>query len=685
MKRIYFKQFNKFLPLYLVMIALVILMSTSYALLRNSARGEKTYTMNVGNLSVSFIDQNTNEIEITNMYPMTDDEGMAQNGEHDILEFTVTNDGTLKANYNVYIEELDSTIPMSGVIKYSFCKKGPGDLEYSDYSEPILLSTNNYIEKKGTLNIGDSSSYKVKMWLIESADKTYMNKIFKARVVVEALQYEMNKNEIIRTVSNTELIQNNSGINFYQINGTNNGNGLFVYPGTENDEYPIYFYRGNINNNNMIFAEKCWKIVRTTETGGTKLIYNGVPDVEGHCTAEGDATEIGKSAYNTNYNSPSYVGYNYGKVYPREYLTYSSSKNISTFANDTFYIGDGIIQDGNTYTLNNPVAVAKSNWKNVYSNYVMSGNTRYYVCLDGSSSCADPTYITGTSATEYYYYTSASSHPDYLYGQSYTYENGVYTLINTKTITEWPLEYNTLNNNHYTCLNSTGSCESIKFIWYTANYYARYITLTNNKPLSEAISEMLVTSTDENRSTIQGVINTWYENNLKDDYAVYLEDTEWCNDRSVSDANLGGWKENGDTTTYMYFDVRRRIQNKNTSNPPKLTCENTNDRLSVVNGKLLYPIALLTADEVAIAGGVWSTSNNNYYLKTGSWYWLLSPSSMNINYAYEMYVAAAGSMLSIDVNLTSGGVRPSISLKHGIEIDGGTGEANNPYTIKSLE
>ena len=259
MKRIYFKQFNKFLPLYLVMIALVILMSTSYALLRNSARGEKTYTMNVGNLSVSFIDQNTNEIEITNMYPMTDDEGMAQNGAKDILEFTVTNDGTLKANYNVYIEELDSTIPMSSVIKYSFCKKGPGDLEYSDYSEPILLSTNNYIEEKGTLNIGDSSSYKVKMWLIESADKTYMNKIFKARVVVEALQYEKTASEkVLEAAIKTGTCANKT-----------------TKPDTDDFGNPMTYISGTndcIDFNYVWYSGKMWRIVAIYNDGSMKLV-----------------------------------------------------------------------------------------------------------------------------------------------------------------------------------------------------------------------------------------------------------------------------------------------------------------------------------------------------------------------------------------------------------------------------
>ena len=54
-----------------------------------------------------------------------------------------------------------------------------------------------------------------------------------------------------------------------------NGEGLYVRAGTENDAYPVVYYRGNVTNNNVYFAGKCWQIIRTTETGGTKLIYNG--------------------------------------------------------------------------------------------------------------------------------------------------------------------------------------------------------------------------------------------------------------------------------------------------------------------------------------------------------------------------------------------------------------------------
>ena len=74
-----------------------------------------------------------------------------------------------------------------------------------------------------------------------------------------------------------ENAKSDNGINFGQISSDTNGNGLYIRNGTQSNTYPIYYYRGAVDNNNVIFANFCWKIVRTTDTGGIKLIYNGYP------------------------------------------------------------------------------------------------------------------------------------------------------------------------------------------------------------------------------------------------------------------------------------------------------------------------------------------------------------------------------------------------------------------------
>ena len=103
------------------------------------------------------------------------------------------------------------------------------------------------------------------------------------------------------------------GIDYSKVNSSTNGEGVYLFDETKNDTKPVYFFRGTHNlNNNLLYANICWKIVRTTETGGVRVVYNGAP-INGKCTnTTGDNTQIGNNVFNTSYNKKQYVGYMYG-------------------------------------------------------------------------------------------------------------------------------------------------------------------------------------------------------------------------------------------------------------------------------------------------------------------------------------------------------------------------------------
>lgn len=52
-------------------------------------------------------------------------------------------------------------------------------------------------------------------------------------------------------------------------------------------------------------------MVRTTETGGIKLIYNGVPSSDGSCNNTGEKSVISNVQYNTNCSNKNDVSYIY--------------------------------------------------------------------------------------------------------------------------------------------------------------------------------------------------------------------------------------------------------------------------------------------------------------------------------------------------------------------------------------
>ena len=153
-------------------------------------------------------------------------------------------------------------------------------------------------------------------------------------------------------------------LDFSKISSDTNGKGLYLMHGTEFYEYPIYYYRGAVNDNNVLFANFCWKIVRTTETGGIKMIYNGKP-VGGKCTtSSGTGTQITTEPYNGAHNLISYVGYMYPDTnkndstikkaidtwYSKNLLSYASKLEDTPFCNDRGISGNTW---GGTHTIYN--------------------------------------------------------------------------------------------------------------------------------------------------------------------------------------------------------------------------------------------------------------------------------------------------------------------------------------------
>ena len=194
--------------------------------------------------------------------------------------------------------------------------------------------------------------------------------------------------------------------------------------------------------------------------------------------------------------------------------------------------------------------------------------------------------------------------------------------------------------------------------------------------------------TNTNNSTIKGIIDTWYENNLKTNYTKYLSTTAvYCNDRS----NPAGGYNTGNSR--FYYGAYTRLY---TNKAPTYDCTDTNDKFTVDtstgNGKLKYPIALMTADEVSFAGGLWATNASTWYYynsakgsSTGSTYWwLLSPNYWNGSSAnvFRVHGSSSPGYLGHNAVNNTAGVRPSVSLKSCVKTSGGDGSASAPYTIE---
>ena len=474
-----------------------------------------------------------------------------------------------------------------------------GGLSYKIYQGTNEVKSGN-ITKNGittlydNFDIKDARAMTFKIYFYLDASKinnNYLETSFSGKIYAEAKSTKdicniSNSNDLYTKISSNATLDTN--INFSKISSDTNGKGIYVRNGTEDDANPIYYYRGAVGDNNVLFANFCWKIVRTTETGGIKLIYSGTPN-NGTCDNTGDNVAISSVAFNTNFISPTYVGYKYGTVYNHASKTLSDSD---------------------------------------------------------------------------------------LYGTDVTYTNGTYTLTSTQT------GYSQgLSTHHYTCFNSTGTCTKVYYIFCVESTKGYYITLASGKKANEALSEMLDNNTTD--STIKTAIDNWYSTNMTS-YTNKLEDTVWCNDRSIY--ITGGWNPNGGSTSggwtsySLVFSRYKNLQNAS----PNLTCSRNLDKFTTStengNGELTYPVGLLTVDEIMLAGGKDYISNTSYYLYTGTEYWTLTSRAFISDGSREYLVTVDGSITHGYVK-NALGVRPTISLKSENIISSGNGTAENPYVI----
>ena len=503
-----------------------------------------------------------------------------------------------------------------------------------------------------------------------------------------------------------------------------NNNG--VKKTTDENGKEVYYYAGNVTNNNLVFNNYCWKMVRTTETDGVKLLYNGklkqvienepitqdkysvttntptgtpftfddstkkwtsgIAGVNnGENTIEFTVTEAGD--YVLNYEVSSETDWDKGSFYKNgtglkvdlSGLTSGSIELNGLTTSDVIkvvYKKDG---SGN----NNDDVVRFSIGKSTGNVTTNCDNTGADVYLEPSrtkyntnyNSPAGVGYMYGTVYA--YSRKEASSFGTYYYGSDVTWNGTTYTLSDAESGAIADM-YSKLSTKHYTCLSTSSSCSTVYYIHYmrSATDTAYYMTLTNGKKIEDALDEMLNYNTTN--SNIKTVIDNWYSTNMTN-ATEYLENAIYCNNRNIS--NLGGWNpSSGGITSYLYF---------NDSSNARLTCQDKEDQFTLKvdkggtlgygNNALDYPVGLLTSKEASLAFG----GSNTNYLNNGDYYWLLSPFNFGGSNASVRGVSV-GSLGSYRVNDTNG-ARPAVSLSTKVKLSGkGNGTVESPYILAPL-
>ena len=289
------------------------------------------------------------------------------------------------------------------------------------------------------------------------------------------------------------------------------------------------------------------------------------------------------------------------------------------------------------------------------------------------------------------------------YGTAYYYRGDVPNNYVSFAGMCWRIVRTTGNNDiklvlyNYSSSDCTQTGDTLAFARYDGTKYKSkfnekmddnaYIGFMYGTPNS---STYALTHANTNKSTILKNLETWYKNKLSN-YTSKLADVIWCNDKSTM---LG----NGYQKDITYYGLMRRIGNESYS----LICPNDNDggKLSKFtvsdtskgNGKLTYPIGLLTTDELIYAGFPLNDSSElepETYLKQNSneTYTTLSP-YLFVQKEEDTDEDLAGLMGVYDNKSVDGikasqesAIRPVIALKSSTVVASGNGTATNPYVI----
>ena len=372
-------------------------------------------------------------------------------------------------------------------------------------------------------------------------------------------------------------------------------------------------------------------------------------------------------------------------------IGYLNSSDVLTFT----YYGGGSSEEPSIYKIkmlyfDSSLGLGCNNYDddsiiNVNINGVNSNKFQFH----GDNKWMSPTYIGYMYGDEYPIIKNNLIDVDWtsgvLFANDITWDGTNYKLSGDITSTPDSTHY-------YSCNSSSidGVCESIRYILNSSGVSVQgvetkslaYISLSNGQDIDDAIKKM---NSNTNDSNAKIVIDTWYANNLLA-YTDMLEDTIWCNDRSFSIESPNMFADSNHNS--IYYDAHGRSNwatINDQKNQPTLSCSNKNDAFTVKNkngnSKLIYPVALLTEDEIVFAGSMAGYSSS-FYLKGSTSSWTLSPEMYNINGGAYMFMFNGVGTISDYVVNNSQGIRPAISIKPGQSIIKGTGTSTNPYVIE---
>ena len=297
--------------------------------------------------------------------------------------FTVENKGDVEIEYTIDIENLTNTF-VNNELVYSLTSTNGG----ATATRKALPTTSGTLET-ATISPGVTQTYTMTVLFKEtgSNQNSNMGAIFGGVLQINSRgEYRYNSNTgptLTETMLAAEEAQSDANIdysytssgqksdlwlepansnnknieskfllekssdNFVELTGTvvNQNqvtNGLYYTEENTEGNERVYFYRGVVENNYVVFGNYCWRIVRTVEDGSIRLRYGGAAIQNGEtytCPQTGTAVNIATAqVYNESWDNKSYVNYKTSDI--RTTIENWYRDNIAPYVSLTSLIAD---------------------------------------------------------------------------------------------------------------------------------------------------------------------------------------------------------------------------------------------------------------------------------------------------------------------------------------------------------
>ena len=606
----------------IIFILLIAIVGISYAAFNYVGTGQKLNTITTGAISMNYI-ESSNVISMNNALPTTDATGKKRKNTGEYFDFTVKSSitGNTDINYEIAAKEESGNTFSGKNVKFYLTKVN------SDGTEEEVMPPKTYSEDT-TSNIYTGRPADMMSLFVGNLNQQGDTEIkYRLRLWVDE-----NYNP-----------QNDNGGLIYKVKAN-------VYGQTSDTVAKVEDTYCKDNGFNTL--SDCMLVMNnheaSVENAMTNINAKGTPDFsktattdEGLFMAEDDE---GESYYYRGAVKNNYVSFA-GFVW--RIIRRNGDGSIRMI-----YSGKSTSDTGEATTIGNSQFNSKY-WDPAYVGYKY--NEKFSLHENNGT-------------TGYTWFTNTQK---YNYGTGYTFNESTKKFTLTGTIKQLTWKDNSdeiVAGKLYSCLNT--SCN----VLYKVTGYQNDTTMTV-QPISYSSDSYSDAVTNATNSTMKNTLNTWYKNNLTS-YASYLADETFCSDRKIN------WGNGYLTTPTTIYGAYGHLIDRRT---PSLKCAQEGDKFKVANAraKLDYPVALITADELAMAGGVVDTANTNYYLYNGQYFWTLSPSCFNSysSTAHVWSVLHSGGLHPWHSVTNSFGARPVINLKADTLITKGDGTSLNPFKV----